>query len=338
MIYLTGANGWLGLNIAKSLQSGRAESLGLKDNEFKFFILEGTDRLQLNLLAGNTEIIEGNILKNSDLDYFFKGGAGGTLIHTVGIIHPDNVKAFYDINVEGTKKVLDAALRAGIKRVVIVSSNSPVGCNPHPDHLFDELSPYNPYMNYGKSKMKMELIIKEFERNGSIETVIVRVPWFYGPFQPARQKLFFNMVKEGKAPIVGTGENLRSMAFMQNLADGIILCVTVEKAKGQIYWIADERPYTMNEIVNTIEYLLETEFNQQCKHKRMKLPGIASEIAYFVDYGIQAMGMYNQKIHVLSEMNKTIACNIQKAKTELGYKPEVSLETGMRISLKELFI
>jgi nucleoside-diphosphate-sugar epimerase len=45
------------------------------------------------------------------------------------------------------------------------------------------------------------------------------------------------------------------------------------------------------------------------------------------------MGIYHQKIHVLSEMNKTIACTIAKAERELGYRPEVELEEGMRRSI-----
>jgi nucleoside-diphosphate-sugar epimerase len=45
------------------------------------------------------------------------------------------------------------------------------------------------------------------------------------------------------------------------------------------------------------------------------------------------MGLYHQKIHVLSEMNKTIACSIDKARRELGYAPVVELEEGMRRSL-----
>ena len=49
---------------------------------------------------------------------------------------------------------------------------------------------------------------------------------------------------------------------------------------------------------------------------------------------LQALGAYNQKIHVLSEMNKTIACSVEKAKSELGYRPAVSLEEGMRRSLQ----
>src|SRR5208337_607899 len=102
------------------------------------------------------------------------------------------------INRDGTTNLLDAAIRAGVRRAVIVSSNSPLGCNPHPDHLFDESSPYHPYMNYGRSKMMMELAVKEVEARGKLETVIVRPPWFYGPDQPARQTQFFSMIRQGK--------------------------------------------------------------------------------------------------------------------------------------------
>ena len=104
-----------------------------------------------------------------------------------------------------------------------MSSNSPLGCNPFPDHLFDEQSPYHPYMNYGRSKYLMEQHIREVQQARMLETVIIRAPWFYGPHQPPRQSLFFQMIRDGKAPIVGSGENRRSMAYIENLAQGILL-------------------------------------------------------------------------------------------------------------------
>ena len=87
-----------------------------------------------------------------------------------------------------------------------MSSNSPCGTNPHPDHVFDEASPYRPYMHYGRSKMLMEQAVGQYQRDGKIETVIIRAPWFYGPNQPPRQSLFFRMIRDGKGPIVGGGE------------------------------------------------------------------------------------------------------------------------------------
>ena len=189
-------------------------------------------------------------------------------------------------------------------------------------------------MNYGRSKMQAELLVKNFEQEGrKLECVIVRPPWFYGPDQPARQTLFFSMIKSGKAPIVGSGKNLRSMAFIDNLCEGLLLAAYVERAVGQIYWIADRRPYSMNEIIDTVERLMEREFNLPVAHKRMRLPSAASEVAFLSDKLLQSFGLYNQKIHVLSEMNKTIACSTAKAEAELGYNPRVSLEEGMRRSL-----
>ncbi len=188
-------------------------------------------------------------------------------------------------------------------------------------------------MNYGRSKMEMELAVKDFQKREAIETVIVRPPWFYGPNQPPRQTLFFQMIRDGKAPIVGSGENLRSMGYVDNLCQGLLLVAGTECANGQTYWIADKRPYSMNEIVDTIERLLENEFGQKCVHKRVRLPGFASSFAFLADSFLQRLGVYHQKIHVLSEMNKSIACSTAKAEKELGYQPAIGLEEGMRRSL-----
>jgi nucleoside-diphosphate-sugar epimerase len=178
----------------------------------------------------------------------------------------------------------------------------------------------------------MELAVRE--RASKIETVIIRAPWFYGPNQPPRQTVFFRMIRDGKAPIVGPGDNLRSMAYVDNLCQGLLLAASHAQANGQVYWIADRRPYSMNEIIDTIERLLETEFGQRCAHKRMRLPGLASEVAWLADKSLQALGIYHQKIHVLSEMNKTIACSVARAERELGYDPTIALEEGMRRSLR----
>src|ERR1700690_699756 len=104
--------------------------------------------------------------------------------------------------------------------------------------------------------MRMDPAVRE--RKGKIETVIVRPPWFYGPNQPPRQTLFFQMVRDGKAPIVGSGQNLRSMGYVDNLCQGLLLAAMAGQANGQTYWIADRRPYSMNEVIDTIERLLET--------------------------------------------------------------------------------
>jgi nucleoside-diphosphate-sugar epimerase len=336
LVLVTGAAGWLGSRLVESLVRGLPEHDELKspgsDLRIRVLVLPGQDTAFLKGISDRIEIVVGDVRSPADCGKLCADAKGAILFHTAGIIHPKRVAEFYEINRDGIKILLDAAIRTGLKRAVIVSSNSPCGCNPHPDHLFDELSPFNPYMNYGRSKMEMEFAVRE--RAGKIETVLIRAPWFYGPNQPPRQTLFFQMIRDGKGPIVGSGNNLRSMAYVDNLCQGLILAAIRERAKGQVYWIADKHPYSMNEIIDTIERLLEKEFGHKCAHKRMKLPGFASDVAWLADKTLQTLGIYHQKIHVLSEMNKTIACSVALAEKELGYKPTVALEEGMRRSLK----
>jgi nucleoside-diphosphate-sugar epimerase len=335
---VAGAGGWLGRRLVDVLANGLTDDERFRqpcpDLSIRALVLPGDDAARLRRLGSRVEIVTGDIRNSADCQGFCADSAGGLLIQAAGVIHPGKVSEFYAVNLEGTKNLLNAAIASGVKRAVIVSSNSPFGCNPSRGHLFDENSPYHPYMNYGRSKMLMEQAVFEVQHAGKIETVIVRPPWFYGPFQPPRQGLFFRMIRDGKAPIVGDGGNLRSMAYIDNLCQGLVLAGAVPEAAGRIYWIADKGPYTMNEIVDTVEKLLETEFKVPCAHKRMRLPSVASTVARVIDKSLQTVGMYHQKIHVLSEMNQNIACSVAKAEKELGYRPTVDLEEGMRRSLQ----
>ena len=330
-ILITGALGWLGKRLTRLLAGGEYNHLLGARPDLRCLILPGQDGGELRALGGHVAVMAGDLRRPEDGARFLEDARGAVLVHAAGVIHPRRVREFYEVNVQGAANLLAAAKSAGIRRAVMVSSNSPLGANPHPDHLFDEESPYHPYMNYGRSKMLMEEAVRAVD---GLETVIVRPPWFYGPDQPPRQTLFFRMVKEGKAPLVGDGENRRSMAYVDNLAQGLMLAATHPAAAGQIYWIADRRPYAMREIIDTIERLLEEEFAIPVAHGRLRLPGIACTAARGVDAMVQAAGLYQQKIHVLSEMNQTIACSVQKAERELGYRPQVGLEEGMRRSIR----
>ena len=331
-VLVAGAGGWLGRSILAALAGdveGADELPSPRKPSVRGLLAPGEERP-----PEPAEWVEGDVRRPESLVGFFDGARGATLLCTVGVIHPRRVRDFYDVNVDGVTALLRAAAAAGVRRAVVVSSNSPFGCNPFPEHRFDEDSPYAPYRHYGRSKMLMERAAFEEGRRGSMEVSLVRAPWFYGPRQPPRQTLFFTMVRDGKMPLVGGGANRRSMAYVDNLSQGILRAGWTPAAAGKAYWIADERPYPMTEIVDTVERLLETEFGQTCAHRRLRLPGLASTVAGWIDAASQGLGMYLQKIHVLSEMNQTIACSVERARRELGYRPLVALEEGMRRSLR----
>lgn len=334
LVLLTGAAGWLGGRIATALTRGLPEVGLLATGGFRVrgLVLPGEDVSELR--EQGVEIVTGDIRDMETVRAFVAGAEGAVLIHMAGVIHPKAVAEFEAINTQGTINLLTAAQKVGVRRAIVMSSNSPIGCNPHSDHRFTEESPYNPYMGYGRSKMLMEkALLSEIAVGSPTEIVIIRAPWFYGPNQPPRQTLFFKMVKDGKFPIVGSGRNRRSMGYTDNLAQGILLAATDKNAAGEIFWLADETSYTMNEIVETVRKVLHEDFGMTVKPNKVYLPSIAAKVATMVDATLQYACIYHKKIHVLSEMNKTIACDITKARKVLGYAPKVALQEGMRLSV-----
>ena len=228
------------------------------------------------------------------------------------------------------------ASEVGVKKFIAMSSNSPCGYSKDNKTLFDEDSPYRPYMGYGKSKMLMELGIKKLVKDRELETnfSIIRSPWFYGPYQPARQTDFFRMIKNGVFPLIGKGKSLRSMAYTENLCQGILCSSNYFDSNGEIFWIADAKPYSMEEIVMTVKTLLSDHFNLKVADRQIFLPSLTADFARGIDKITQSLGFYLQKFHVLSEMNQTIACNIDKAKNILGYEPKIHLKEGMQRSIE----
>jgi len=338
-ILITGAPGWLGTRLVEVLLHGLpgVPPFDTPDptRTIRCLVHPSVDPAALTALSPALQVVPFDLTDPAAARALCAEAAGAVLFHIAGVVHPTRgVKEFEQVNVEGTRQLLRAAEDAGVKRFVAVSSNSPFGFNPSPDHLFDERSPYNPYMGYGRSKVRMEGLVREAQGRGKLETVIIRPPWFYGPHQPPRQTLFFKMIKEGRFPVLGDGTQKRSMAYVDNICQGLLLAATVERANGEVYWIADARPYTVNEIVDTVQNVLEQEFGLSCAKRSLRLPAIVGDVARLIDGSLQSVGLYNQKFHVLSEMSHTIACSIEKAKAELGYAPTVALREGMLASVR----
>lgn len=336
---ITGAAGWLGQGVVKALLHGLEDAptdvLRLDGQRIRGLVLNDAEAQTL-ALRGSIQVVQGDLCQADTRNRLCQGARDAVLIHTAGVIHPRRVADFYALNVDASVALLETAARQGVRRAVFISSNSPCGVNPNRRVLFNEESPYRPYMHYGRSKMRMEQETRALAARLGISLVHIRAPWFYGPGQPARQDEFFRMIRDGHGPLVGDGLNLRSMAYIDNLARGILLAAVAPTPK-PVYWIADQAPYTMQQIIDTVESLLEGEFGQTCTHGRLRLPGLVSELAWLADWLIQSAGLYHQKMHVLSELNKTIACSTAHAQSDLGYLPKVGLEEGMRRSLRWVF-
>jgi nucleoside-diphosphate-sugar epimerase len=323
---VTGAAGWLGSALTVALMHDRP------DRALRVGVLDRREADRVSTLAPTAEIVIGDLTTPGVATRLLQGAHGADVLHTAGIIHPQRIRDFDRINVGGTRLVLEAARVAGARRVVHVSSNSPFGLNATPDDTFTANEPYAPYMGYGRSKMEAEQLVRAAHHDG-LETVIVRPPWFYGRHQPQRQTRFFTAIRTGRFPLVGDGSNRRSMVHIDNLVDGIVRAELTSLAGGRAYWIADRRPYRMDEVIETVRRALRAE-GYTVSATAPRLPSLVGTVARRLDELLQDRDRYSQQLHVLGELGETIACRIDAAERELGYDPQVELFDGMREALR----
>jgi nucleoside-diphosphate-sugar epimerase len=331
---VTGAGGWLGKVLVERLIADGRPHLRLlaASNDEAQRLRQFLTSLGAAARRPQIDVIIGDIARSETAARLLHGcGPTSTVLHTAGVIHPRRVRTFFEVNAQGARHMAEAAADAGVRRFVHVSSNSPFGTNPHAHDVFRADEPFNPYYGYGRSKMAAELAVIDMARRG-LNAVIVRPPWFYGPHQPARQTTFFTMVRRGKFPIIGNGEQRRSMVYVGNLVDGVICAEQSSTPPGKGYWIADARPYPLTEIIDTVGRALRDEGFEVAPPGR-PLPALVGRVAELGDRWVQRIGLYQQQLHVLGEMDKTIACDISASTRDLGYEPTVELYEGMRRSI-----
>ncbi|MEY2422483.1 MAG: hypothetical protein QOI95_2550 [Acidimicrobiaceae bacterium] len=326
-VVVTGASGWLGQNLVRALASER--------DRVRCLVRTSDDASLLSVVGPAIEAIVGDVRDPAALDRLFEGIGPASVFHAAGVIHPvAKVRELFDVNVGGTQLALDRARRAAAIRFVHVSSNSPFGTNAAPSDRFTEDSPFNPYLGYGKSKLEAEQLVQRSFEHGDLETVIVRPPWFYGPYQPQRQTQFLAAVRRGRFPLVGDGSQQRSMVFTGNLVHGMLRAEVAAVAPGRAYWIADAEPYELRTILDTIKRALVAEGLSATGRRPLTMPRLGARVAEAVDRLVQARGRYVQAVHVLGELNHTIACDISRARAELGYDPPTTLFDGMREAIR----
>lgn len=326
VVVITGAAGWLGQNLVRAV-AGRAH--------VRCLVSDPAQASPLQVVAPSVSVVVGDVRDPAAADRLFDGiGGGATVFHAAAVIHPrSRTRELFDVNVGGTQLIVDRARRSAARRFVHVSSNSPFGANATAAERFTEDSPYNPYLSYGRSKLEAESLVRRAYERGDVDTVIVRPPWFYGPFQPERQTKWIATVRRGRFPLVGDGTNRRSMVFTGNLVHGLLRAEVAKVAPGRSYWIADAEPYEMREVLATVRAALRAE-GFDVASRRPRVPRAAGVAAAALDSALQSRGRYVQALHVLGELKDTIACDIGRARDELGYEPSTTLLDGMRASIR----
>lgn len=335
-ILITGGTGWLGQNFLRFLNNNK-DRFYESVEKIRIFVHDKQNTgVEVNM-GQAFSTYEGDLRNTRDVETFLQDLKRALFIHTAGVIHPWRTKYYDAINHKVTANLLERAAATNIRRFLVVSSSACVGYNSQREDLFNEAAEYAPQGEYGRSKMLMELEAKKYWEDKNLSTTIIRPPWFYGPMGPPRQKHFFKLVREGRMPVIGSGKNRRSMVFLPKLCEAIALASTRKVARDSLYWIADNNPYEFRGIIETIQTVFREELDLSCAKSIRKLPSFICTFSTVLSSFTESLGVHFKSLNVLSELNKNIACDVSKARSELGFMPKESLRPGITKTLWDEF-
>lgn len=151
----------------------------------------------------------------------------------------DPLAAYRRTNVAGTVALAHAAVRAGVKRFVFLSSIKVNGEATLPGKPFTATDPESPQDLYGVSKMEAESQLRKLAKETSLEVVIIRPPLVYGPGVKANFLTMMRWLNRGIPLPLASIRNKRSLVSLDNLVDLIVTCVDHPAAANKTFLVSD---------------------------------------------------------------------------------------------------
>lgn len=239
-VLVTGAEGFIGRHLCRSLLEGgftvRGTRLSSKRPEFVG---------EAGMEWVECRVEEPETLRDLCSDIY-------TVFHLAAIPR-NNIgldwEQFEAINVGGTRNLLREAARSGVRRFVFVSTVEAAGYGDgtNPRREADEPHPVN---NYGKSKLLAEELV--MKGGWEFETTTIRLPMIYGPGTFLIVPKLFGAIRTGFYPLIGSGETLMEFCYVGNAVHGIRLCGKHPDAAGELFYVSDERSYSIREVALAI--------------------------------------------------------------------------------------
>lgn len=309
-ILTIGNSGFIGAFLTKKLYEEGHEMAGLDKN------MPGTKE-------SLSSFVLGNILNPEDI---IKAAKGVGLIINLAAEHRDFGIAredYFKVNAEGTKNVLRCADELGIKKFIFYSTVGVYGDNKDSS---TENFPFNPTNTYGESKAAAEKeVLKWAKQDASREVAIIRPAVIFGPRNYANVYNLMNTIYKKRFVFTGKSENIKSIAYVENLVNATIFLLKRLKPGVEVYNYSDYPQMATKDIAKTIAYRL------SCRLPRIKLP---------LWFAVTAAGVFDLLAKVTGYNFPITAYRIKKFNTSTehssdkiraaGYEQKITISEGFR--------
>ncbi len=257
----------------------------------------------------------GNIDNNTDWKMALKGI--DAVVHAAARVHvlkdtvADPLEAYRSVNVNGTMNLAHQAAAAGVRRFIFLSS---IKVNGEENSVeYRETDKPAPLDSYGISKMEAENKLRKTAPEMGMEVVILRPPLIYGPGVRANFLKLLEVVDRGFPLPLASINNRRSMIYVENLVDAIVLCLRHPKAADQTFLLSDGENLSTPDLIHRIATALG-------KKKRLipLTPIILDILARVVGKGQMA-----------NRLTGSLTVDDSKIRRELGWIPPFTIGHGI---------
>ena len=314
-VLITGGTGFIGSRLAlQCAANGHAVRV------FALARTEAENENKRTVEAAGVEVVLGSVTEADRVRAAVRDA--DIVFHLAAAQHEMNIpdQSYWDVNVAGTQAVFDACVEAGVGRLIYGST---IGVYGSPSGPLDEQSPVRPDNIYGETKLAAENLMRALKDR--LHVVIIRISETYGPGDQRLLKLF-TAIKSGLFIIIGGGDNLHQMIFIDDLLNGLLLAGTGNIRSGELFVLAGKEAASTNQVATTIAAEVDTDLRRW--HAPMWLfMAIAAVLEKVLKpFGIQPP-LHRRRMDFFK---KNFAFSSRKAETELGFRPTVGLEEGIR--------
>lgn len=312
---VTGGTGFIGSRLVlRGLEEGdEVRVLAQENTPAEASNRRRLERAGAELLLGsvNDEATVADAVKDVDV-----------VVHLAAAQHEMSVPDdhFVSVNVQGTRRMLQASAEAGVKRFV---HGSTIGVYGELEGTIDESSPCQPDNIYGETKLEGERLARDF--TDELPVVIVRIPEVYGPGDRRLLKLF-RSVQKGMFFIIGSGQNFHHLLYVDDLVDTLQTASVHPDAPGELLLLAGPEPVTTEEMVTWVAKVVGG------RTPRVRLPMLPFRIAAAgLEDMLRPLGI-QPPLHRrrLDFFRKSFTLSTDRARRVIGFSPEVNFAEGAR--------
>lgn len=242
------------------------------------------------------------------------------------------VSLYYDVNVQGTRNVLDAMDQKGIKSIVFTSSVAVYGLNKENP---DEEHPADPFNHYGKSKWQAEEVLREwyYKEPEKRSLSIIRPTVIFGEANRGNVYNLLHQIVSGRFLMVGNGENRKSMAYVENVVAFIQHLVAQDHPGYRVFNYVDKPDFTMNELVRDVRSQL---------GRQSRLVRIPEWLGMLGGYGFDALAKMSGKTFPVSSIRVQKFCATTQFSairvSHSGFVRPYTIKDGLERTLRYEFL